>query len=397
MDQGQPRQVHVLRPQHLRIRSGVRDGGDLPVCVARQVRREGVRCQGGSRVGARVEAAEGPAAGDVQQRVPPERQRGGAATAGAAEHLDGVGVVGHGAGLLQAGPTAQEHAVHADHPAAHRGRLARHAARGGGAPRGRPDAPQLAADPRGADDGHRYGLGLPRHRLEVHAGLGPRAVQGRGEGILALPEPQVPRRRQAPLAREGRRRSVTGSRREGALGLALVLPPLLLVFLIVLPAITAVLDTLAPPPGASGLTLARYAQVLSARIVRADIAFSVVVTLVSVAAVFCLSYPLALYLRFAEGRLPAVLAVLFTIPLFVPVVIASFAMITFLVNHGLISTVLYHLGIQRFPPLVYNATGIVLTEVWASIPFAVLILGAGLQAIDDALIDSARDVGAGRL
>ncbi len=191
---------------------------------------------------------------------------------------------------------------------------------------------------------------------------------------------------------------MTGSRREGALGLALVLPPLLLlVFLIVLPAITAVLDTLAPPPGASGLTLARYAQVLSARIVRADIAFSVVVTLVSVAAVFCLSYPLALYLRFAEGRLPAVLAVLFTIPLFVPVVIASFAMITFLVNHGLISTVLYHLGIQRFPPLVYNATGIVLTEVWASIPFAVLILGAGLQAIDDALIDSARDVGAGRL
>ena len=46
---------------------------------------------------------------------------------------------------------------------------------------------------------------------------------------------------------------------------------------------------------------------------------------------------------------------------------------------------------------MYNATGIVLTQVWASIPFAVLILGSGLQAIDDALIDSARDVGAGAL
>jgi putative spermidine/putrescine transport system permease protein len=53
--------------------------------------------------------------------------------------------------------------------------------------------------------------------------------------------------------------------------------------------------------------------------------------------------------------------------------------------------------VERFPALVYNATGIVLTEVWATIPFAVLILGAGLQAIDDSLIDSARDVGAGRL
>jgi putative spermidine/putrescine transport system permease protein len=186
--------------------------------------------------------------------------------------------------------------------------------------------------------------------------------------------------------------------REGALGLALVLPPfLLLVFLIVLPAITAIVDTLRPDPAVPGLSPAIYASLLSSRIVRSDIGFSITVTFVSVAVTFGLSYPLALYLRFARGRLPGLLAVLFTIPLFVPVVIASFAMITFLVNHGLVSTVLYRLGIERFPPLVYNATGIVLTEVWASIPFAVLILGAGLQAIDDALIDGARDVGAGRL
>ena len=186
---------------------------------------------------------------------------------------------------------------------------------------------------------------------------------------------------------------------QGALGFALVLPPLcVLVFLIVLPAITAVIETLRLPGGnATGLTLASYAQVLGSRVLRADINFSVVVTLVAVAVTFILSYPLALYLRFNEGRLPSLLAVLFTIPLFVPVVIASFAMITFLVNHGLVSTVLYRLGIQSFPALVYNATGIVLTEVWATIPFAVLILGAGLQAIDDALIDSARDVGAGRV
>jgi ABC-type spermidine/putrescine transport system permease subunit I len=171
-----------------------------------------------------------------------------------------------------------------------------------------------------------------------------------------------------------------------------------LAFLIVLPAVTAVIETLKPPGGpAAGLSLTNYAHVLGSRILRADIGFSVLVTLVAVAVAFCLSYPLALYLRFNKGRVPSLLAVLFTIPLFVPVVIASFAMITFLVNHGLVSTILYRLGIQRFPPLVYNATGIVLTEVWATIPFAILILGAGLQAIDDALIDSARDVGAGRL
>lgn len=186
--------------------------------------------------------------------------------------------------------------------------------------------------------------------------------------------------------------------RQGALGLALVLPPLLLLaFLVVLPAITAVVETLTPPEGAGGLTLANYAQVLGTRTVRADIWFTIAVTLVSVAAVFALSYPLALYLRFSRARAARVLGVLFVVPLFVPVVIASFAMITFLVNHGFVSTILYHLGVRAFPRLVYNATGIALAQVWVNIPFAVLILGAGLQAIDDALIDGARDVGAGGL
>ena len=190
---------------------------------------------------------------------------------------------------------------------------------------------------------------------------------------------------------------MTESRRRGALGLALVLPPLLvLIFLIIVPAVSAVIDTLRPPEGA-GWTLTNYALILGNRVLRSDIRFSIVVTLAAVAVTFCLSYPLALYLRFTKGRLPSLLAVLFTIPLFVPVVIASFAMITFLVNHGMVSTVLYRMGIERFPSLVYNATGIVLTEVWTTIPFAVLILGAGLQAIDDSLIDGARDVGAGPL
>ena len=186
-------------------------------------------------------------------------------------------------------------------------------------------------------------------------------------------------------------------RGQGALGLALVLPPLVvLIFMIIVPAFAALVETLRAP-GGSGFALTNYAHILGNGILRSDIRFSILVTLVAVAVAFGLSYPLALYLRFNTGRLASLLAVLFTIPLFVPVVIASFAMITFLVNHGMVSTILYRLGIERFPPLVYNATGIVLTEVWTTIPFAVLILGAGLQAIDDALIDSARDVGAGPL
>src|SRR5690242_4364118 len=122
----------------------------------------------------------------------------------------------------------------------------------------------------------------------------------------------------------GSARAVRGAGlRQGALGLALVLPPLLvLAFLVALPAVTAVIETLTPA-GGGGPTLANYARVLAARTLRADIVFTVGITLVSVAVVFALSYPLALYLRFSRGRAARLLGVLFVVPLFVPVVIAS--------------------------------------------------------------------------
>ena len=187
------------------------------------------------------------------------------------------------------------------------------------------------------------------------------------------------------------------SSREGAAGLLLVLPPLIvLVFLILVPAGQAVVDTLrVEKDGHVTYSLARYTEMLRTISLRRSVGFTVSVTFASVAATFGLAYPLALYLRFTRGWISTLLGALFIVPLFIPVVIASFAMVTFLVNHGYVGTLLYYLGLEDMPTLVYNATGIVLTEVWASIPFATLVLLAGLQGIDDTLIDSARDVGAG--
>ncbi len=187
--------------------------------------------------------------------------------------------------------------------------------------------------------------------------------------------------------------------REGAAGLLLVLPPLfILVLLILYPAAQAVLDTLrVERAGHFVYSLDRYRDVLNTVSLRRSVGFTVMVTLASVAATFLLAYPLALYLRFTRGWVSSVLMALFIVPLFIPVVIASFAMVTFFENHGYVATLLHYIGIEDSPSLVFNATGIVLTEVWASIPFATLVLLAGLQAIDDALIDSAHDVGAGPL
>lgn len=187
------------------------------------------------------------------------------------------------------------------------------------------------------------------------------------------------------------------SLREGVAGLLLVLPPFfLLVFIILVPAGEAVLDTLrVVQDGHAVYSLTRYEELLRTISLRRSVGFTVMVTLASVAATFILAYALALYLRFSKGRVSTLLGALFIIPLFIPTVIASFAMVTFLEHHGYVATLLHYVGVEQTPALVFNAVGIVLTEVWASIPFATLVLLAGLQGIDDALIDSARDVGAG--
>ncbi len=164
------------------------------------------------------------------------------------------------------------------------------------------------------------------------------------------------------------------------------------------PAAQAVLSTLrVERDGRWVYSIARYVEILHTVSLYRSVAFTVLVTLASVAGTFALAYTLALYLRFSRGWVSNVLGALFIIPLFIPTVIASFAMVTFLQNHGYVATLLHYAGVEEMPPLVFNAVGIVLTEVWASMPFATLVLLAGLQGIDDALIDSARDVGAGAL
>jgi ABC-type spermidine/putrescine transport system permease subunit I len=78
------------------------------------------------------------------------------------------------------------------------------------------------------------------------------------------------------------------------------------------------------------------------------------------------------------------------------VVIASYAMITFYVDRGVLAATLHAVGLPFASP-AYKPAGIVITQVWYNIPFAVLMLGSGLDGIEQELIDSAHDVGAGFL
>ena len=198
--------------------------------------------------------------------------------------------------------------------------------------------------------------------------------------------------------------------REAAIGLAMVAPPIaVLLLLIVLPAVQATIFSLGIVPSdnlvfstgqhlikSDSPTLTVYADLLASPFIRDDLWLTIWISLVSVVLVAIVAYVLALYVRFGSGSLPRVVRSLYLVPMFVPVVIASYAAITFYVDRGVLAAILHAVGLPFASP-AYKPSGVVITQVWFNIPFAVLMLGSGLDGIEQELIESAHDVGAGFL
>jgi len=202
----------------------------------------------------------------------------------------------------------------------------------------------------------------------------------------------LPARNQAP------RQTRPAGRLNWLAGYALVAPPLaVMLVLIFFPALEAVVRTLTivnDAPAPTSITFANYVTYFSNPVERANFGFTVWVTLVTVAGLFCVGLPLALYLRFSNSRLAAAVQVLALFPLFVPGIILAFALIRFLGPRGTLQTALDVVGIKGYVTPYLRPSGIIIGLIWDHIPFTVLVLTAGLRQIEDALIESARDVGA---
>lgn len=143
-----------------------------------------------------------------------------------------------------------------------------------------------------------------------------------------------------------------------------------------------------------GITFAVYAHLLGDASFRGDFWATIWVTLASVALILVVGWGLALYLRFARGPLVHILSSLYLVPLFIPVVIASYAIVTFWNAHGYMSALVEDILHLPFDGFGYTLFGVVLGQLWVNIPFSVLLLASGLRNVPDSLIESARDVGA---
>jgi putative spermidine/putrescine transport system permease protein len=184
----------------------------------------------------------------------------------------------------------------------------------------------------------------------------------------------------------------------GLFGYVLIAPPVIIMLaLIFYPAALAIIDTLFLPDEKTGqvaFSLQNYLGFFKDPVLVANLWFTVEVTLVAVAMLFIVGYPLALYLRFSKSRFAGAVQVLTLFPLFVPGVILAFALIQFLGSHGMLDTLLHIVGFNGYHTPYLQPQGIVIALVWESIPFTVLVLTAGLRQVEDAVVESARDVGA---
>lgn len=182
----------------------------------------------------------------------------------------------------------------------------------------------------------------------------------------------------------------------GILGLLLVIPSFLLLFVtVVIPIIISFKESLTNKSG--GYDLSNYTYLFTDKLMRSNIIFTLEVTIVSVILVLIISYALAAYMRFNNGTIVKWIRNMYMIPIFIPSVIATYGLIQLLGNHGWVSRMLLLVNGGEMPRIIFDMKGIIIANLWFNIPFTTMLLGSALSAVPNSVIESAKDVGARRL
>lgn len=184
------------------------------------------------------------------------------------------------------------------------------------------------------------------------------------------------------------------------MGLLLVAAPVLLVcWMVIWPIISAITRTMWLPNegGGRGFSLETYIFFFSDQYSLNNLTVTLWTTGVTALLLLLVCLPIALYLRFAKGRLAAYVQGLAIFPMFVPSIILSYAIIRVLGPNGTVDLLANAVGLPHIRSPYLTPWGPVIGLVWDNIPLTVLILLSGLGSVSNQSIEAARDVGAGRL
>ena len=186
-------------------------------------------------------------------------------------------------------------------------------------------------------------------------------------------------------------------RSERFLSLALVAPALLTVgLLFIYPLGFSAVSAFSGEEG--GWTLDNFVKAFD--FYSNDIQFTVIIVALSTLFIGILAIAIGGYLTLGDNPTAvAILKWLYRWPLFIPFIVAGQLMRTFLAKNGLMNNLLVGSGILE--PLQTQSfldwRGIVITFVWKQTPFVALLVAGAMATLDRSMIESARNLGAGRL
>ncbi|NKJ94389.1 ABC transporter permease subunit [Rhizobium leguminosarum bv. viciae] len=186
-------------------------------------------------------------------------------------------------------------------------------------------------------------------------------------------------------------------RRGSSIGLLLVaLPVFLVAWLVVFPILSAVVDTIfvRGPDGATEFSLASYRFFFTDGYSLGNLWLTLWTTAVCGILLLAIGLPIALYLRFSQGRFAAYVQGMAIFPMFVPSIILAYALIRTIGPNGTVDLLLNSVGLPKLRTPYLTPWGPVIGLVWDNLPLTVLMLTSGLSSISNSAIEAARDVGA---
>lgn len=186
-------------------------------------------------------------------------------------------------------------------------------------------------------------------------------------------------------------------RKNKVLPYLMLMPAMAVMAIVVIYPIFSCIVTSFTQEEAGGFGLENYLYFLADPIQLTNIGYTLAIVVVTVVLAVGIAYLLSMYLRFSNSRVSRWIGKLYLLPRFIPGLVAVNGMITIISNSGLLNRISRLFGADWQLGLIYDAKGIILMNLWFNIPFATMLMGAAMSAINNSEIEAAKDVGAGKL
>lgn len=144
------------------------------------------------------------------------------------------------------------------------------------------------------------------------------------------------------------------------------------------------------------ITLQNFVRFFSNPIFLEVLKRSLWVAVLTTALCLFLGYPVAYIIAQADGRKKMLLVLLITIPMWINMLVRTYAWVGILQDKGLINTILGWFGLGPVS-LIYTDFAVILGMVYNFIPFMILQIYTSLTKMDKSYLEAASDLGANKI